>query len=186
MIATLKSGGEPAARRDYRMQLVAERLTGQPQDSLFVNDAMQWGIDTEPAARMAYEAATGIVVREVGLILPDDEDFMVAISPDGLIDSDGGCEIKCPKTATHLSWLEADEVPAEHIPQIELSLLVTGLRYWKFVSYDPRLPEGLQLFHKTYYRIDARLSDLDTKVRAFIAEVDEETERIRQIAAKRK
>jgi hypothetical protein len=29
---------------------------------------MQWGTDTEPLARAAFEAETGLIVREVGFV----------------------------------------------------------------------------------------------------------------------
>ena len=67
MLAKIKSG-ESAGRRNYRTQLVAERLTGQPQENGYVNAAMQHGIDTEPHAIAAYEALTGALVRKTGFL----------------------------------------------------------------------------------------------------------------------
>jgi len=69
VLATIKSG-EAAARRDYRMQLVTERLTGQPQDDGggFVNAAMQRGVELEPKARLAYESITGNVAGQTGFL----------------------------------------------------------------------------------------------------------------------
>jgi hypothetical protein len=32
LMATLKRGGEAAGRRDYRIELIAERLTGRTED----------------------------------------------------------------------------------------------------------------------------------------------------------
>jgi len=67
MLATIKSG-EAAARRDYRMQLVCERLTGQLQEDGFINAAMQRGIDLEPAAFAAYESLTGDMAQRSGFL----------------------------------------------------------------------------------------------------------------------
>ena len=61
VLATIKSG-EAAARRDYRLQLVCERLTGEPQDSTFVNADMERGTELEPMAFAAYEGVTGTVL----------------------------------------------------------------------------------------------------------------------------
>ena len=58
VLASIKSG-EAAARRDYRVALMLERLTGNPTPQGFVSDEMKWGTVTEPLARMAYEARTG-------------------------------------------------------------------------------------------------------------------------------
>ena len=59
--------GYSASRQNYLTDIVIERLTGKPTES-FTNDAMLWGIETEPFARMAYEVETGNFVTEVGLI----------------------------------------------------------------------------------------------------------------------
>jgi hypothetical protein len=85
MLATIKSG-EAAARRDLRMRLVCERLTGQAvEDTTFQNADMQRGIDLEPEARRAYEARTGqLVDTRVGFMSRDD--CAAGCSPDGVIE----------------------------------------------------------------------------------------------------
>lgn len=59
--------GYGADRANYLTQLVLERVTGTKADS-YTNAAMQWGIDQEPFARAAYEAAKGLLVDEVGFV----------------------------------------------------------------------------------------------------------------------
>ena len=59
--------GVSASRANYLSDLVVERLTGQ-QAEFYQNDAMQWGTDTEPQARMAYEANKNVLVDEEGFI----------------------------------------------------------------------------------------------------------------------
>ena len=54
-ISDVMAAKTTAAYRDYRAQIVAEILTGQPQESGFTNAAMQWGTDKEPLARAEYE-----------------------------------------------------------------------------------------------------------------------------------
>ena len=115
VMAKVKSG-EAAGRANYRAQLVAERLTGTAAES-YSNAAMQWGTDTEPYARMAYEAATGNLVLETGFVLHPEIGFSGA-SPDGLIGNDGLVEIKCPNTATHIDYLLASTVPEKYKPQM--------------------------------------------------------------------
>lgn len=167
VLAKIKTG-EAAARKNYRAQLICERLTGVPADS-FTSSAMQWGIDTEPTAREAYEAQTGELVEQVGFIrLPD---LMAGCSPDGLIGSDGGVEIKCPNTATHIDTL-LKGMPAEHLPQIHGAMWITGRQWWDFVSFDPRLPERLQLYIQRVKRDDAYIKTLEAEVKAFLAETD--------------
>ncbi|MEK9723283.1 MAG: YqaJ viral recombinase family protein [Rhodospirillaceae bacterium] len=84
MLAVIKSG-EAAARRDLRMRLVCERLTGQPSEDTYTNADMQRGVDLEPEARRAYEAHTGqLVDTRVGFISHDD--CAAGCSPDGVVE----------------------------------------------------------------------------------------------------
>lgn len=131
-----------AARENYKAQIVAERLTGLPQNDRNETEAMRRGTEKEPFARMAYEAATGSLVDQVGFISLGN----FGCSPDGLVNGDGGIEIKCPNTATHIRWITAGEIPAEHRKQVLWSLAITGREWWDFVSYDDRVPDDLQLF----------------------------------------
>src|ERR1700693_4982377 len=54
VMATLKRGGEAASRRDYRAELIAERLTGRAEDQ-YVSKEMKFGTEQDPFARTAYE-----------------------------------------------------------------------------------------------------------------------------------
>lgn len=163
-------GGESGDRRNYKAQLVAEILTGQTQESSYLNDAMRWGIEQEPLARAEYEVRTGRMVTRVGLVLhPTIE--RGAASPDGLVDPDGLVEIKCPNTATHLDYLLAGAVPPKYVPQMLWQMACTGRSWCDFVSYDPRLPEHLQLFVKRFPRDDYRIKAMEIEVQKFLAEV---------------
>lgn len=170
LASPLKGGGEPARRRDYRMQLVAERLSGQPQEAVFVNDAMQWGIDHEDEAIAAYEALTGRVVMPVGFIRWDD--LMVGCSPDGLVD-DGLVSIKCPKTATFIAYLAAGVVPGDYLPQILCEMWITGAKWVDFCAHDPRLPESLRNFVVRYERDESQIEAFEAQALKFLGEVDQ-------------
>ena len=54
-----------ASRKNYMAEKVIEILTDQSPEH-FTSEAMQWGTDTEPLARSAYEAVTGNFVNEDG------------------------------------------------------------------------------------------------------------------------
>lgn len=177
MLATIKSG-EAAARRDYRMQLACERLTGQLQEDVFVNAAMQRGIECEPLAFAAYEAKTGQVVQRSGFIAHTEH--MAGCSLDGHIgEMEGLIECKCPKSATHLKYLKAGVVPPEHLPQILHNLWITGAAWCDFVSFDDRFPEALQVFIVRCERDARAIADYEQKALAFLAEVDVECQAIR-------
>lgn len=176
VMAKIKTG-EAAARADYKAQIVAEILTGKPAEDGFTNAAMQWGTETEPAARNSYEARTGVLVDQVGLVLhPSIE--RAAASPDGL-SGDGLLEIKCPKTATHLQYLIAGTVPAKYHAQMLWQMACTERAWCDFVSYDPRLPEELQLLVVRFERDDKRIKEMEDEVERFLSEVDAIIEQLR-------
>lgn len=178
MLATIKSG-EAAARRDYRTQLVCERLTGRPQEDGFVNAAMERGIELEPVALMAYEMLTGHVAQPSGfLCLPD---VMAGCSLDGQIDNFAGIlELKCPKSATHLKyWRGANQAPAEHLAQITHNLWVTGAAWCDFLSFDDRFDGDLQTLLVRVKREDVDIAGYEAKALAFLAEVDTEVNELK-------
>lgn len=167
-----------AAYRDYRAQIVAEILTGQPQESGFTNAAMQWGTEQEKFARAEYEMFCAWTVDEVGLVIhPTIEQG--AASPDGLV-SDGLVEIKCPKTATHLQTLVDKKQPRQYENQMLWQMACTGRQWCDFVSYDPRLPEDLQLFVHRFDRDQERIDAIEEAVKQFLTEVNEMIDKIKE------
>ena len=172
MLATIKSG-EAAARRDLRVQLVCERLTGQGQEDAYVTADMERGTALEPEAVGAYEVATGNLVRSVGFLAHTE--LMAGGSPDGVIgDYEGLIEIKAPRPANHLRAIRAGGVPKEHEAQVRHLLWLTGAAWLDFVSYCPAFPSHLQLYIS---RVTPSADDLgwyDAAVRAFLSEVDAE------------
>lgn len=177
VMAKIKTG-EAAERRNYRTDLVVERLTGKPLES-FSSAAMKQGTEREPFARMAYEARTGLIVQEVGFCLLDDGS--AGASPDGLIDADGGLEIKCPERSAHLRYLLQTGEPTEYTWQIQGGMWVTGRAWWDFVSFNPDFPEHLQLIVRRIKRNDAAIKSLADEVAQFAKEVREETEVVRNL-----
>jgi putative phage-type endonuclease len=169
VVAKTKTGWG-ASRANYMAELIAERLTGLPAPS-FSNAAMQWGTDTEPQARAAYEFFQDETVVQVGLV-PHPAITDSAASPDGLVGNDGMVEIKCPNTATHIDTLLGGTVPAKYDTQMQWQMACTGRKWVDFVSYDPRLPANLCLFVARVKRDDARIAELETLVREFLGEVD--------------
>jgi putative phage-type endonuclease len=168
-----------AAYRDYRAQIVAEILTGVPQESGFVNDYMRWGTEQEKFARAEYEMFCAWTVDEVGLVLhPTIEQG--AASPDGLVSADGLVEIKCPKTSTHLQTLVDKKQPRQYENQMLWQMACTGRQWCDFVSYDPRLPEDLQLFVHRFDRDQERIDAIEEAVKQFLTEVTEMIDKIKE------
>lgn len=162
--------GYKASRKNYLFELICERLTGRQADG-FESTAMKHGTDTEPIARSAYEAITGNVVEEVGFIdHPTIKNF--GASPDGLIGTDGGLEIKCPNTATHVDLLLGGKIQPQYIVQMHVGMMCTGRDWWDFVDYDDRLPDELAYFHKRIEKDEVLVAEIVQEVTLFLAEVD--------------
>ena len=161
--------GEAATREDYRTELVVQRLTNEPGES-FTNAAMEWGTQTEPMARIAYEAQANVFVEQVAFVdHPTIEWF--GCSPDGLVGETGLVEIKCPASKNHLKYLLTGKPPAKYVPQMQCQMAVTGREWCDFVSYDPRLPEDLQLFVVRLERDVSYIMAMEEEVDKFLKEV---------------
>lgn len=178
VMAKIKTG-EAAERRNYRTDLVVERLTGRPLEG-FTTPAMKQGTEREPFARMAYEARTGLIVQEVGFCRHDAMDC--GASPDGLIAEDGGLEIKCPERTAHLRYLQQEAEPPEYTWQIQGGMWITGRAWWDFASYNPDFPEHLQLVVRRIKRNDEAIKQLAAEVEKFLGEVEAEAERLRHLS----
>ena len=174
--------GYGAGRANYHAQLVAERLTGTVADS-FSNAAMQWGTDTEPQARALYAFDTGLDVIETGFHLHPAITESGA-SPDGLVGDAGLVEIKCPQTATHIATLRGSEIDRKYLLQMQWQMACTGREWCDFVSFDPRLPLEMQMHCRRVERDADLIAEIETEVRAFLAEVDEAVADLRARYAK--
>lgn len=166
-----KKGESSAKRNDYLLQIVAERLTGQPCDETYVTQAMRWGTEQEPFARVAYELARGVVVNPVGLVLHPTIPHAAA-SPDGVVNAEGLIELKCPGTVTHLRTMLDGTIPEKYLPQMNWQMACTGAKWCDFVSYDPRLPDEYQLCIIRLMRDDEAITACEDAARKFLAEVD--------------
>lgn len=167
IVAKTKTGAS-TSRTNYAAELIAERLTGVANEG-FTSSAMQWGTDQEPIARIAYEFMNDVDVEQVAFVIhPRIEDS--GASPDGLVGSDGLVEIKCPNTATHIETLTKAVIPAKYITQMMWQMACTDRQWCDFVSFDPRLPESMQLFVKRVTRDEAVIAELEAEVKTFILE----------------
>lgn len=165
-------GDETAARAKYKARIAAETLSGAPiLDQKFKSDEMEWGTENEPFAIGAYEARNGVSVIPVGFVThPTIE--RAGASPDGFVGVDGGVEVKCPKTETHLAYMRAGIVPPEYEPQIMFNLACSEREWWDFVSFDGRWPRRHQLFQRRMFRDEKRIKEIEEAVIQFLAEAD--------------
>lgn len=182
VMARNKKTGEPLkAYHDLIMDIVVERITGNPIEGA-QGHALQWGQDVEPFAREAYELETGRSVVETGFIIHPQYSF-VGCSPDGLINEDGGLEMKCPKSSrVHLERFTTG-LPDEYKPQVQGCMWVTDREWWDFVSFDPRMPESHQILIIQIVRDDKYISQLEHAVIEANALVEDRLNELKRIAA---
>ncbi len=123
----------------YVLEIVAEYLSSADKEQ-FSNKHTDRGNELEPQARTIYELTTGKDVKQVGFIEHND---YVGCSPDGLIDDDGGLEIKCIDDVGYLKMLLGEEISSDYQWQIQMNLLITGRKWWDFVAYNPNFKQSI-------------------------------------------
>ncbi|MGA1008739.1 MAG: YqaJ viral recombinase family protein, partial [Sedimenticolaceae bacterium] len=95
--------------------------------------------------------------------------------PDGLI------EIKCPNSATHIDNLLNQDVDGKYIKQMQWQMACTGRQWCDFVSFDPRLPDNLQLFVKRIPRDEAAIAAMEMEVTKFLAELATKVQQLEKL-----
>jgi predicted phage-related endonuclease len=106
---------------------------------------------------------------------------MSGASPDGMVNEDGLVEIKCPNTSTHIETVLGQEVPAKYLPQMQWQMACTGRDYCDFVSFDPRLPDGMKIFVRTVRRDVEMIRNLEEEVSKFLAEIEAKIEQLKKL-----
>lgn len=170
-----KSGGDSLTRKTYMRKLAGEIITGEPSEG-FTNAHTERGKLMEPEARDLYAFMTDCEPQQIGFI----KSGRKGASPDSLIGNDGGLEIKTRLPHLMIELLEKDEVPSEHIAQIQGGIWVAEREWWDFVAYWPKLP----LFVKRIYRDEAYIKTLSSAVDQFNEELDSLVARIRSYGVK--
>jgi len=180
--AVVTSLGQPTkgkGRETYLCKLVGGLLLKHRQEESVSSQAIDRGHYLEPKARAAYELATGSEVRQVGFVWRD-ETKQAGCSPDGLL-PDLGLEIKCPMQENAVRYLIKGKVPTDYIVQIQFSMWVTGLPCWDFCSYHN--DSGIPIFIKAAEPDEKLHAAFNEHIPAFMAEVTETAERLKERAA---
>ena len=119
------------------------------------------GVFYESWARGWYSFKHDTDIRMIGFAVHDDYDWL-GCSPDGLIDPDGGIEIK------YRSYLHTFEKHATHkmqasvYPQVQTSMFVCNRDWWDYTNYwrsdDHEVEKGhVQRIHRDQAYIDNTL-----------------------------
>lgn len=170
-IITPAKGDKSKSYKTYMYELIAERLTKNKAD-FFKSEWMERGNELEPLARSSYSFLHDIEVKEVGIMLNDAG--TIGASPDGLIDDNGGLEIKCPKPATVVKYMLGNELPLEYKPQVMGNLWISGREWWDFLAFHP----DMNFFELRIYRDEPYIKKMDQHINDFVDELFDNYEKL--------
>jgi putative phage-type endonuclease len=163
---------ETAARKNYLLQLAIERINKKPAEPMFINDAMQRGIDKEDEAVICFEVNQGVFAEKCSFIKSKDIPWFGA-SPDRLVGNDAILECKVPNTLTHMNYIIENKLPTKYKAQVYGQMLVTERDRGYFMSWDDRTVEGMELFVVEFKKANEYMDNLVKEIALFNKEVEE-------------
>ncbi len=132
---------KPEAMAKYAGRLLMESVVGAPTDET-QTEWMKRGTAQEPHAIEWYELERSVDVQRVGFCTLDDGSF--GFSPDGLVDEDGGVEIKVPSLENHgWYWISPSALyekggQGHWKVQVQACLWASGRKWWDLVSFNSK------------------------------------------------
>lgn len=166
MVAGKCDSGFGTGAMSYADKLIAERLIGKAIDGGGSVDT-SWGSGNERSAIIEYQDRVGVTVQDAPFCRYALLDWCGG-SPDGFVGENGLVEVKCPgNSANHIHTVRADQMPGDHVAQVQGNLWVTGRDWCDFLSYDPRLPCS-RFFSQRIERDDVYIAKLAERVAAFL------------------
>lgn len=163
-------GSYSAARQAYMNELIAQVCTGLLPDQLTAKQVL-WGHENEPKALALYDPFEDKQINQIAFIYG--LDMRCGVSPDALVNDNGGLEIKCPwTTSQYIDQLLGGEPKPEYLTQVQYSMWLTGREYWDFANYDPRMKK--KNIHVVKHEPDLKLFKIfDEEIPKFIKDMDE-------------
>lgn len=166
---------ESEMRRKLLRRLAAERITGEPSET-FTNAAMERGKAMEEAARQHYEQTRLVDLHRVAFV----DNGVAGCSPDSLIGTDGGLEIKTMRPDLMIPLLEQPAtMPAAHRAQVHGGMWVCQRAWWDFKIFWPRMPD----FTVRIQRDEAYIKQLADAVEVFNYDLEKLVDKIRKMGA---
>lgn len=171
VMAVGPKGGKSATRVAYLNKLVGEIVTGEPMSS-YSNADMERGKIMEDEARDLYCFTRDVEPTRVGFVRNGNK----GASPDSLIGTNGGLEIKSAAPHIQVARLLANELPSEHKAQVMGNIWVCERDWWDFMSYCPKMPP----FVMRAYRDEDYIKKLANEVELFNIELQQTVDYIRR------
>jgi len=159
-----KSLGEGAQTLVYRK--VHELVCGKEDG--YLGEEMERGSNLEPVARERYGNEKFITIDQIGYI---SKGPYLGVSPDGLIDDDGGLEIKCPVGTEFVRFADKREIPKDHYSQMQWALWITGREWWDYAVFHPNY-EPFDLIVERVYPDESIHRQFSLKVPVYIKEIE--------------
>jgi len=123
----------------YIKTVVADMFASEKEEG-YQSKAMERGTILEEQARSIYELLYGVNIEKVGFI---EHSEFIGCSPDGLINDDGGIEIKCINNKDYFQLLLGTEKPdPSYVSQVQMCLMITGRKWWDLVFYNPNFKQS--------------------------------------------
>lgn len=162
--------------KTFLYKKAAEVFRGQPMCTLSPSAHASWqmnqGIILEEEAIPWYSLTFGQKVTQFLFCTTDDG--LAGCTPDGLVEDDGGLEIKSPEPHTHVKYLLDGILPKDYRAQVQFSLYVTGRKWWRFVSWRRRFPPlmiQVERDEEIMESIDAVVKDFHFKLNEAVAKL---------------
>jgi len=75
-------------------------------------------------------------------------------------------------------------MPSKYMPQVQWQMACANRLWNDFVSFDPRAPEGLQLFVTRIERDDKYIAELEAEVNKFLEELETKIDKLNNLKVK--
>lgn len=155
---------EYVMRAKYMRQLAGEIITGEPQDSWSGNRHSERGKEREDEARTMYALIKEVEPQRVGFI----RNGSCGASPDSLIGSDGGLELKDAIPDIQIERLQDNTLPSVHKWQVYGNIMISEREWWDFMSHCRGLPPLIIRVH----RDEKIIGELRDGVNRFVDELN--------------
>jgi hypothetical protein len=182
VMASGKDGGVSVGRTKLLHKLAGEIITGEPAPEGYQSAAMAKGSALEDEARESYSRRKGVEITRIGFATNFSGLKRCGCSPDGLINFDGGLEIKIATEAHVLIPMlqRPASMPPEHRAQIFGNMMVLERERWDLTIYHHRAMPAVDV---TVYRDEGYIKQLSNEIERFNFELKKLVEQLRAMGS---
>ncbi len=174
-INSVLAKGAGKSRQTLLYRLAGEILADGPIPS-YSNSYMDRGHEYEPEARQLYEFMYDVQVDQVSLIRGDIPGTHV--SPDGLVEPDGGIEIKTMMPHIYVELIDTGKIDLAYVRQCQMFLYVTKRDWIDFIAFCPEIT-ARPMWVKRITPDAAIQAQIKTELPVFLRELAQLVERVK-------